>query len=102
MKNNFETLEAHVIDWAKEKGILDKATPMAQGLKTLEEVTEMLNAIRTEDRDELIDGIGDCVVTLIIQAELNGLRITDCLQSAYDVISKRKGSMVNGVFVKES
>jgi NTP pyrophosphatase (non-canonical NTP hydrolase) len=102
MKNNFETLEAYVIDWAREKGILDKATPMAQGLKSLEELTELLNAIRTEDRDEIIDGIGDLQVTLIIQAELNGLRITDCLQSAYDVISKRKGRMVEGVFVKES
>lgn len=100
--NTFEQLEAHVIDWAREKGILDKATPMAQGLKTLEEVTEMLNAIRTDDRDELIDAIGDVIVTVIIQSELNGLKTSECLQSAYDVISKRKGQMVNGVFVKEA
>ena len=26
--NNFETLEAYVIDWAREIGILDKATPI--------------------------------------------------------------------------
>ena len=30
-----------------------------------------------------------------------GLKIEDCIQSAYDVISKRKGAMVNGAFVKE-
>lgn len=102
MKNNFEQLEALVIDWSREKGILDKATPMAQGLKTLEEVTEMLNAIRKEDRTELIDSLGDTLVTIIIQAHMNGLLLVDCLQSAYDIISKRKGVMKDGVFVKDN
>jgi NTP pyrophosphatase (non-canonical NTP hydrolase) len=98
---NFEDLNSLVIEWAREKGILEKATPMAQGLKTLEEVTEMLQAIRTNDKSELIDAIGDSVVTLIIQAELNAVNIVDCLSSAYNVISKRNGMMINGVFVKE-
>jgi NTP pyrophosphatase (non-canonical NTP hydrolase) len=102
MKNNFEQLEALVIDWAREKSILEKATPMAQGLKTLEEVTEMLNAIRKEDRTELIDSLGDTLVTIIIQAHMNGLWLVDCLQSAYDIISKRKGVMKDGVFVKDN
>jgi NTP pyrophosphatase (non-canonical NTP hydrolase) len=99
--NKFEELVVLVEQWAEEKGILEKATPMAQGLKTLEEVTEMLNAIRTDDKSELIDSIGDVIVTVIIQARLNGVNVVECLSSAYYVISKRKGSMVNGVFVKE-
>jgi len=95
-----EDLVEAVIVWAKEKGILGKATPMAQGLKTLEEVTELLNAIRLEDKPEISDAIGDIMVTIIIQAEMQGMDIQACLQGAYDIISKRKGSMVNGVFVK--
>lgn len=101
-KQTFESLIVSVETWAQTKGILDKATPMAQGLKTLEEVTEMLNAIRTNDNNELIDAIGDVIVTLIIQAKMNNLNIVLCLQSAYNVISNRKGKMINGVFVKDN
>lgn len=94
-------LKALVIDWAGEKGILDKAKPMNQGLKTLEEVNELLVAIQNNDRAEIQDALGDILVTIIIGAELQGMDIVDCLESAYDVISKRSGKMVNGTFVKD-
>ena len=94
-------LEKQVEQWAKEKGILDKATPMAQALKTLEETTELLTAINNNDRAEIIDAIGDIMVTLIIQCKMQDLTLEECLQSAYNVISKRKGKMINGQFVKE-
>ena len=94
-------LEKQVEQWAKDKGILDKATPMAQALKTLEETTELLTAINNNDRDEIIDAIGDITVTLIIQCKMQDLTLEECLQSAYNVISKRKGKMINGQFVKE-
>jgi molybdate-binding protein len=102
MKNNFEQLEPLVIEWAKGKGIFEKSTPMAQGLKTLEETHEMLTAILADNKEEVQDSIGDQTVTLIIQAEMQGLKFVDCLQSAYDIISKRKGVMKDGVFVKDN
>ena len=34
---NYQELEAKVLEWAGEKGILEKATPLAQANKTLEE-----------------------------------------------------------------
>ena len=40
------------------------------------------------------------VVVLTNLAHLSGLTIEECIESAYDVISKRKGAMVNGSFVK--
>ena len=52
------------------------------------------------DYDKLIDGIGDTFVTLILAAEMAGLRIEDCLAAAYDEIKGRTGTMVNGQFVK--
>ena len=94
-------LEKQVEQWAKDKGILDKATPIAQALKTLEETTELLTAINNNDRAEIIDAIGDIMVTLIIQCKMQDLSLEECLQSAYNVISKRKGKMINGQFVKE-
>lgn len=90
-----------ILEWAKEKGILDKATPNSQMLKTVEEVGELASALSSRDLEEIKDAIGDIAVTIIIQAELNGLDFDDCLQSAYDVISSRTGKMVNGVFVKD-
>lgn len=93
--------KVNVIKWGASKGILDKATPMSQAIKTLSEVEELLRAINCNDPDEVKDAYGDILVTIILGAELSGLDIEDCLQSAYDVISKRTGKMVNGTFVKD-
>jgi len=41
------------------------------------------------------------MVTILIQAEMQGMGLEECLESAYNVIAKRKGKMVNGQFVKE-
>ena len=94
-------LKKEILQWAKDKGILDKSTPMSQFIKTLEETSELGTAINNNDKEEIIDAIGDIYVTICIQAELNGLDIDDCIQSAYNVISKRTGKMVNGSFVKD-
>lgn len=90
--------------WGLEKGILGAGgfgTPQSQALKTLEEVEELLSAIEANNRDEVIDAIGDIVVTIIMQCHLQGVTLTECLESAYNVISKRKGKMIDGQFVKE-
>ena len=95
-------LECAVETWAEEKGILSKATPMTQAFKTLEECTELGVAVNNNDREEIIDAIGDIMVTLIIQAKMQNLKLEECLESAYNVIAKRTGKMVNGQFVKDS
>ena len=95
-------LEVCVQSWAKEKGIFDKATPLKQALKTQEELTELLNAIVDDDKLEIEDAIGDIMVTLIILAEMQGVTLEECLNGAYDIISKRTGKMVNGQFVKDN
>lgn len=94
-------LEALVVNWAEEKGILRNGTRDGQFKKTLEEVQELSDAIDAGDIVEVEDAIGDIIVTLIIQAEMWGLSATDCLSSAYGVISSRTGKMENGVFVKD-
>lgn len=90
-----------VIIWAHQKGILDNGTPGKQSLKTLEECGELVLAVGQDNKHEIKDAIGDIMVTLIIQAEMQGVTIEECLQQAYDVISKRKGKMINGMFVKD-
>lgn len=94
-------LVAKVREWAKDRGIFESSDPKSQMLKTVEEVGELADAIAKEDREEIQDAIGDIIVTLVLQAEMQGLDVRDCLGSAYGVISKRSGKMVNGVFVKD-
>lgn len=98
---NYQELEKLVIEWANEKGILEKATTIAQAGKTMEECTELMVAIARHDDDEVVDALGDILVTIIIQAEMQGLKLEECLESAYNVISKRTGKMINGTFVKD-
>jgi NTP pyrophosphatase (non-canonical NTP hydrolase) len=97
----YKELEPLVIQWAADKGILDKATPIAQANKTSEELEELIEAIYNNDKEEIIDALGDILVTIIIQAELQGLKLENCLESAYNVIAKRTGKMENGFFIKD-
>lgn len=96
-----EELIKKVVEWGKERGILENASAIAQSSKTLEEAVELNTAIIKDDDEGISDGIGDVLVTLILQCEIQGLRLEDCLQKAYDEIKGRKGKMVNGIFVKE-
>jgi NTP pyrophosphatase (non-canonical NTP hydrolase) len=118
-----ETIDA-VRQWGVSKGITGpqgKGTLLGQLSKTAEELTETRDAAvkamlaaslhDTENigpatwnqaQDELIDGLGDVFVTIILAAEMAGLRIEDCLAAAYDEIKGRTGKMEGGVFVKDS
>lgn len=100
-KMKYNELEALVIAWAEQKGIFEKGNPKAQCEKTFEEVTELSAAIYENNKEEIIDALGDILVTIIIQAEMQGLSLEDCLLSAYNVISKRTGKMIDGQFVKD-
>jgi len=121
---NFEELEKLVLDWGEEKGIFANSTPLRQLDKTQEELDETKSALEKlnnfdyqgdlmkdlgvptpseEDiRAEVKDGIGDMLVTIILLAKMVDMDSVDCLQSAYDVIKKRTGKMVDGLFVKDN
>ncbi len=101
MKQTYRLLETNVEEWAEDKGIFSKGNPTAQALKTIEESNELLDAIDKEDRAEIVDALGDILVTIIIQAKMQNLDLLECLQSAYNVISKRSGVMIEGQFIKD-
>ena len=88
-------------EWASKRGLYDNGDPKTQALKLVEEVGETCRAILKEDRDEVIDGIGDCVVVLTNLAELVGVPIEICIERAYNEIKDRKGKMANGTYVKD-
>ena len=89
-------------NWAENRGLYSKGDAKTQYVKLQEEAGELAQAILKDDQPEVIDAIGDMVVVLTNLAHLRGVSIEHCIESAYNVINKRKGSMVNGTFVKET
>jgi NTP pyrophosphatase (non-canonical NTP hydrolase) len=88
-------------DWAGERGLYTKGDKKTQYAKLMEESGELARAILKDDQEEFVDAIGDMVVVLTNLAHLGGTTIEDCIDSAYKVISNRKGKMINGTFVKD-
>ena len=91
----------NIRQWADERGLYDKGDSKTQLIKLQEEMGELAKATLEKDRDEVIDAIGDMVVVLTNLAHLNNVNIETCIATAYNVISKRTGKMINGTFVKD-
>ena len=87
--------------WAEQRGLYDKGNSHTQYVKLQEEAGELAKALLENDKAEVIDAIGDMVVVLTNLAHLQGVHIETCIAEAYKVISKRKGKMINGTFVKD-
>lgn len=98
--NNMDLLIEKIEQWSTDRD-LDKADSAKQMLKVMEEVGEVASALAKGDLDELKDGIGDVVVTLIILAQQNNLTLQHCTFSAYQQIANRTGKTVDGIFIKD-
>lgn len=114
---DFKQLNERVINWAEERGIFEKATPYDQIQKTKEEVEETELAIiyqRSNQKnyinekgklcntsEEIKDGLGDILVTVLIGCKMQNLNPLECLEHSLNIIEKRSGKMINGQFVKD-
>ncbi|MFR9274440.1 MazG-like family protein [Finegoldia magna] len=120
---NFEDLKTKVEIWARDKDLLHSENSEKQFMKFIEEVFEFKTEMdiwklyKTFKHAENIEQdlsmqeferwknmrleMGDIFVTLIILCKQLGIDCVECLQLAYDKISKRKGKTVNGLFIKE-
>lgn len=98
LKKEFEPIRT----WAFDKGILSKGDVKTQYIKLQEECGELAKALLNDDKEEIIDALGDCTVVLVNLSALAGYNLEDCINSAYNVIAKRQGKMINGTFKKET
>ena len=98
-KVTMETLIRLVEWWSYERG-LHTADPTKQLLKTFEEASEIGEALTKDKPEELKDGIGDTVVTLIILCQQLDIELSDCVNAAYNEIKDRKGKLVDGTVIK--
>ena len=109
---NFEELKTNVEEWAEDKDLLHEENADKQFMKFIEEVFEFKTEMdlysyhHTEcltriNKEHMEDEMGDIFVTLIILCNQLGIDCVECLQLAYEKISKRRGKTIDGIFVKE-
>jgi len=103
------TLIDKVSQWGIDKGITGpngKGTIAAQMQKLMEEANEVVDEISILDSGDSLNPvmleIGDVFVSAILLCDMLKLTPEQCLQAAYDKISKRDGQMVGGTFVKSN
>jgi len=101
--SSFAEVELDVIRWSEARKIIPNSTPLAQSIKAVEEINELVDALREGNRFDAIDAVGDTVVCLINVCALMDVNLTDCLEAAYNQIKDRRGYMnAEGIFVKEA
>lgn len=108
---SFEQLRENVEEWAKDKDLLHEENTDKQFMKFVEEVFEFKSemdvyfdgaeTLKSLNKEYMKDEMGDVFVTLIILCKQLDIDPVECLDMAYEKISKRKGKTVNGTFIKE-
>lgn len=94
-------MKEQILNWAKERNLLESSNSSKQFLKLIEEVGELASAMGKNDIVNIIDAIGDIQIVLIILAAQYDLDVDDCLNTAYLQIKDRKGKTINGIFIKD-
>ena len=97
-----DALIKEVIKWAGERDLIKYENRFAQLTKVVEELGELSGAILKSNKEGIIDGLGDVLVTVIILSHQLGFNPKDCLEHALIQIRDRKGKTINGTFIKES
>jgi phosphoribosyl-ATP pyrophosphohydrolase len=99
---SFAEYEIKTIQWGEARGIVQNSTPAAQAIKTQEELDELVDAIRNNDRAAMADAYGDILVTLVMGCACADLDLVSCFEDAYNEIKDRKGFLnKDGIFVKQ-
>lgn len=98
-KSRLEELEHMIRGWHHDRNLIEGSSDKDQYLKLIQECGELSDNI-CKGRD-VADDIGDIITVLINIATRNKLTLVACLEQAWDDIKDRKGTMVDGIFVKE-
>lgn len=101
--SSFSDVQNDIIRWSEARKIIPNSTPTAQLLKAFSEMGELADATAKQNRDEVVDGVGDVMVCLVNYCALQDIDLVDCMYVAYDQIKHRKGVMLpSGVFLKDA
>lgn len=89
-----------VIKWAEDRDLIHEENTTKQMVKVVEEVGELAAALLRDKKADIVDSIGDSLVTLIILSAQLNLDPLMCLDKAYQEIAGRSGETINGTFIK--
>jgi len=93
--------DKEILKWADERGLLNPEFAPKQFTKLLEEVTELSVAMVDNNKEDIIDALGDCTIVLTILANQLGYDLDRCVYEAFNTIKNRKGVLKDGSFIKE-
>ena len=63
---NFDELKNEIFKWADNKNLIHIDNVNRQFMKVVEELGELSSAILKKDQENIVDGLGDVLVTVII------------------------------------
>ena len=99
---SYSSIESDIIRWAEARKIIPNSTPETQLLKAVSEMGELADATIKNDKEAVIDAVGDVMVCLVNYCVLQDINLVQCMEVAYDQIKNRRGTLLpNGVFVKD-
>jgi NTP pyrophosphatase (non-canonical NTP hydrolase) len=99
---SYAEVELQIIRWAEARKIIPHSTPETQLLKAVSEMGELADATIKNDKEAIVDSVGDVMVCLVNYCALQDINLVDCMEVAYDQIKNRKGILLpNGVFQKD-
>lgn len=87
--------------WFLDRGLINEENLTIQTLKLFEEAGELAGSVVRQNTGRMRDAMGDILVVLIGLAEIRGWKLEDILEEVYEIISKRKGLTVDGIFIKK-
>lgn len=94
-------LKENILEWGNNKNLLHYENRFKQYSKLQEESNELFIAMLDDNKAEIIDGLGDCVIVLTILAEQLGFDLSTCVECAYNEIKNRTGRTISGTFIKD-
>lgn len=100
MDKNLQELKDLIEQWSINRN-LHIADSNRQFLKLVEETGELASAMARNQRELIVDSLGDIFVVLTILSQQQKIDLRDAVEAAYEEIKDRKGKMVDGVFIKE-
>lgn len=99
----YSNVEMKIIQWAEARKIIPNSNPETQLLKAVSEMGELADATIKNDKEAIVDSVGDVMVCLVNYCALQDINLVDCMEVAYDQIKNRRGTLLpNGVFRKET
>jgi len=91
--------EKMIGQWHQDRNLIKGSSDKDQFLKLMQEAGELSDSL-CKGKD-IRDDIGDMMVVLINIMVRNNLTMKECLGVAYEDIKDRKGTMIDGIFVKD-